>query len=242
MCLVFAPGSRPDLATLTGLEGMASPPGLPGFTITHRAPEHDWAELLASGLTFDCLGLGRGPGQPQPPAGTPVGMRAMPAGEVLSLMPGAHLAGAAGLLPVLRVLAGLGARLAALPGVMAVVWTPAGAWVEPQLFQRSVADWLGGGAFPGLVLTGLERESNGAMVSRGLSLLTGQELRFEPDRRMPAAAMARLAVRLIHELVQSGPLESERDFTGPGGEHLLVVPVRDGAQVRVMVSSLGSDR
>jgi len=195
--------------------------------------------LLSSGLTFDCKGLAPGPDEAQPPAGPPVGLRSMPAGEVVSLAPGPHLAGGAGLVPVLRILADLGARLSALPGVLAVVWTPAGSWVAPDLFRRAVADWLDGGAFPGLVLTALEREGNGAMVSRGLALLTGQELRFEPDKRLPPAAMARLAVRLIHELVQSGPLRQDRDFTGPAGEHLLAVPVRDGNELRIIVSGLG---
>lgn len=239
LCLVFAPGSRPDLAALDALAQNSSDTGLADFVITHRPANSDWAELLTNGLTFDCTGLMPGSDDPQPPAGPPVGLRAMPAGEVISLAPGPHLAGAAALLPVLRVLASLGARLAALPGVQAVVWTPAGAWVAPELFRRAVADWLTGGAFPGLVLTALEREPNGAMVSRGLSLLTGQELWFEPDQRLPAAAMARLAVRLIHELVQRGPLTAEQDFKGPAGEHLLVVPVRDGTQVRAMLSSLG---
>ncbi|MEY4240149.1 MAG: hypothetical protein RL339_2750 [Pseudomonadota bacterium] len=166
----------------------------------------------------------------------------MPAGEVISLAPGPHLAGGAGLVPVLRALAGLGAVLAGLPDVQALVWTPARAWVAPDLFRRSVADWLGGGAFPGLVLTSLEQEPNGAMVSRGLNLLTGQELRFEPDKRVPTARMARLALRLIHELVQSGPLQEQRDFMGPGGEHLLAVPVREGTQLRILISALDGEQ
>jgi hypothetical protein len=102
-----------------------------------------------------------------------------------------------------------------------------------------VAEWIGGGAFPSLVLVALEREANGAMVSRGLDFLTGQELWFEPDKRVQAAAMARLAVRLIHELVQFGPLREERDFVGPAGEHLLAVPVRNGTQVRILVTGYG---
>lgn len=241
LCLVFAPGSRPDLAALEALVEAPQQRNLPGFIISHRSPDQRWAELLADGLTFDCTGLAPHPGDLQPPAGPPVGLRAMPAGEVVSLAPGPHLAGAAALLPVLRILAGIGARLATLPGIKAVIWTPASAWVSPDLFQRVVSDWLEGGAFPGLVLTALERERNGAMVSRGLGLLTGQEVRFEPDKRLTAAAMARLAVRLIHELVQTGRLTTERDFAGPAGEHLLVVPVRDGTQVRVIVSTLGEN-
>lgn len=239
LCLIFAPGARPDLAALGALASSSDSATDPDLALTHRAADGTWAELLVSGLTFDCKGLAPGVDEPQPPAGPPVGLRSMPAGEVISLAPGPHLSGAAGLIPVLRVLAGLGARLAGLPGVLAVVWSPAGAWVAPDLFRRAVADWLDGGAFPGLVLTALEREGNGAMVSRGLRLLTGQELRFEPDKRLPTAAMARLAVRLIHDLVESGPLQSERDFMGPAGEHLLAVPVRDGTELRILVSELG---
>ena len=136
-------------------------------------------------------------------------------------------------------IAGLGAALATLPGVKAVVWTPATSWIAPDLYRRSIGDWLAGGAFPGLALTALERERNGAMLSHGLHLLIGQEVRFEPDKRLSSATMARLALRLIHELVQSGPLQQERDFKGPDGEHLLAVPVRDGTQVRILLSGLG---
>lgn len=242
LCLVFAPGTRPDLAVLEALA--ESPDGTTGgsFAISHRSPDGKWAELLLDGLTFDCTGLVPGADEPQPPVGLPVGLRSMPAGEVISLRPGPHLAGGAGLLPVLRGIAALGAKLATLPGIRAVVWTPAAAWVAPELFQRSVAEWLAGGAFPGLVLIALDRERNGAMHSRGLHLLTGQELRFEPDKRLPSAAMARLAVRLIHEVVHSGPLTEERDFKGPNDEHLLAVPVRDGTQIRVLLSGLGTQQ
>lgn len=237
LCLVFAPGARPDLSALQALSERVA--GETSFSISHQGPNGDWAELLANGLTFDCTGLAPGSEQPQPPIGTPVGLRSMPAGEVVALAPGPHLSGGAGLLPVLRAIAGLGAALATLPGVKAVVWTPAASWIAPDLYRRSIGDWLAGGAFPGLALTALERERNGAMLSHGLHLLIGQEVRFEPDKRLSSATMARLALRLIHELVQFGPLQQERDFKGPDGEHLLAVPVRDGTQVRILLSGLG---
>ncbi len=107
--------------------------------------------------------------------------------------------------------------------------------MEPAYYRRVVGDWLNGGAFPALGLTSLRRESNGAMVSLGLGLLIGQELRFEPERSLSAGAVARISVRLIHELVTSGPVDSPREFTGADGEVLLAVPVRGGAQLRVMV-------
>lgn len=242
LCLVFAPGYRPDLAALEALARASAGDVQTAFAITHPSPDGTWAELLLHGLTFDCTGLAPGPDTAQPPAGPPVGLRSMPAGEVVSLAPGPHLAGGAGLVPVVRVIAALGKKLVELGGVLAVSWAPAGSWVAPDLFCRSVAEWLDGGAFPALVLTALEREGNGAMTSRGLHLLIGQELRFEPDKRLPAAAMARLGVRLIHELVQSGPLQQERDFTGPAGEQLLAVPVRNGSELRILVRDPGSQQ
>ena len=107
--------------------------------------------------------------------------------------------------------------------------------MEPAYFRRVVGDWLAGGAFPALGLTSLRRESNGAMVSLGLGLLIGQELRFEPERALSAAAVARISVRLIHELIERGPLQEPEDFVGPDGEALLAVPVRGGEQLRVML-------
>ena len=243
LCLVFAPGQRPDLTVLEALTEQRPADDVAQFALSHRAVEpaggasgRAWAELLCNGLTFDCTGLAPHADDGAPLPGPLVGLSDHPLGEVVSLAPGPHLAGAAGLIPVLRTLAALGSRLAALHGVLAVSWTPAGAWVAPDIFRRSVADWLGGGAFPGLVLTALRQERNGAMISQGLNLLIGQELRIEPDKRLPPAAMARTALRLIHELVQSGPLSAEQDFTGPGGEHLLAVPVRGGSQLRILLS------
>jgi hypothetical protein len=133
------------------------------------------------------------------------------------------------------VLAGLGAVLAGLPSLQAVCWNPAGSWMAPDYFRKVVFDWLGGGAFPALGLTTLKRESNGAMVSQGLELLIGQELRFEPDPDLAPAQIARIAVRMIHQLIERGPLAEADEFAGPDGEPLLAVPVREGRQLRVMV-------
>ncbi|MEQ1540935.1 MAG: hypothetical protein ABL926_01650 [Novosphingobium sp.] len=190
---------------------------------------------MSSGLTFDCGGLTPAPAGLLPPRGALLGLDAAPMGEAIWLAPGPHIAAGRGLLPIVRVLAAIGSRLATLPELKAVCWQPAGSWMEPGYFRRVVQDWLDGGAFPALGLTSLRRESNGAMVSLGLGLLIGQELRFEPERALPAAAIARISVRLIHELIESGPLLDTREFEGPNGEALLAVPVRDGQQLRVMV-------
>lgn len=234
LSLIFAKGRRPDAEAIAALQQQGGQ-GL-GFAISHRpAPGEGWVELLARGMTFDCRGLAPGSGADIPPTGTLLGLAKAPSGEALALLPGPHLAEGRGLLPVVRVLAGLGAALAALPGVLAACWNPADSWMAPDYFRKVVSDWLGGGAFPALGLTTLKRESNGAVVSQGLELLIGQELRFEPDNDLTPAQVARIAVRMIHELVERGPLAEVGEFSGPEGEPLLAVPVREGSQLRVMV-------
>jgi hypothetical protein len=234
LSLIFAKGQRPTAEAVAALQQQDGT-GL-GFAISHRPPaDEGWLELLARGLTFDCRGLAPAPGAPFPRPGTLLGLQQEPAGEALALMPGPHLAEGRGLLPVVRILAGLGAVLSELPGVLAVSWNPAGSWMAPEYFRKRVSDWLGGGAFPALGLTTLKRESNGAMVSQGLELLIGQELRFEPDADLAPAQIARIAVRMIHELIERGPLTEADEFAGPDDEPLLAVPVHDGMQLRVMV-------
>lgn len=234
LSLVFAKGRRPDddAIAATGQGG-----DLAGaYSISHR-PESakGWLELLASGLTFDCHGIAPGEATPLPSRGALLGLDAAPDGEAVSVQPAPHIAQGRGMLPVVRVMAAVGLRLASLPSIRAVCWQPAGSWMEPGYYRRVVGDWLDGGAFPALGLTSLRRESNGAMVSLGLGLLIGQELRFEPDRNLSAGAVARISVRLIHELISNGPLDEPREFAGSDGEVLLAVPVCGGEQLRVMV-------
>lgn len=206
------------------------------FSISHRPdPAEGWLELLSNGLTFDCHGIVPGEPAATPPRGAMLGLDAIPDGEAIALRPGPHIAAGRGMLPVVRALAAVGVRLATLPGVRAVCWQPAGSWMEAGYYRRVVGDWLDGGAFPALGLTSLRRESNGAMVSLGLGLLIGQELRFEPERNLSAGAVARISVRLIHELISNGPLAEAKEFVGADGEQLLAVPVRGGEQLRVMV-------
>ena len=234
LTVVFAPGQRPDLGMLSELAGAAD--SSPRFTISHSPPaEHGWAELLAMGLTFDCTGLAPAAAAAMPAEGALLGLERMPQGEAIGLAPGPHLADAAGMVPVLRVLAGIGARLVQLPGVQGVCWNRARCWMPAEYFRKVVTTWLAGGPFPALGLTSLQREADGAIVSVGLDLLIGQELRFASSAKFAAPDIARIAVRLIHALIETGPLAGPHDFTGPDGETLQVVPVAHGRQLDVSV-------
>lgn len=234
LSLIFAAGTRPGVDALSALS--ARDDGLVRFAISHQpAPFAGWVELLATGLTFDCSGLSPGAAATPPGKGALLGLPDQPVGETLALGPAPHLAEGAGMLPVVRFIAGLGAELTRLPGVLAAVWNPARCWMAPDYYHKFVSAWLKGGAFPALGLTSLQRELDGAMVTVGLSLLTGQELRFEPHSGMPPAGVARIAVRLIHALIESGPLTAPYEFAGPDGETLDVVPIQQGRHLRVSV-------
>lgn len=246
LSLVYATGQRPSLDALADLTLRDG--AIQRFTISHIPSDEGasvgayaeaesgavWAELLAAGLTYDCRGLTPGEPAALPGRGTMLGLADIPAGEAISLEPAPHLSEGRGMLPVVKVLAGVGAELAQLPGLNGVFWQPAQCWMAPKYFRGVMAEWLGGGAFPALGLTALRREADGAMVSAGLAFLIGQELRFEPDRRLMPAAIARIAMRLIDSLIVNGPVLKSTDFVGPDGERLRLDPIKDGRQLRVL--------
>lgn len=232
--LVFEQGQRPNVGALHDIA--ASSVNDNSFSVSHFAPEGEgWAELLTLGLTFDCIGLSPGPAAPPPPQGTLLGLHEAPEGEALALKPAPHLADAPGLQPIVRGLAGIAVELVELPGVKAVVWHPALAWMLPSYFRKVVGNWLNGGAFPALGLTTLERDRDGSIFTRGLALMTGQELRFAPDPKLGAADIARIAVRLVHSLIEVEPLEVAHEFAGPDGQTIDVVPMTGGHNLLVTV-------
>lgn len=211
------------------------------FGISHFPKTGEgWLELLANGLTFDLNGLA-----PDPPgeAARCVHRYGFPAdpgldlAEAITLRPGAHLAGGGNLMPVVRSMAAIAAALAHLPGVTGVVWHPARCVMEPAYFARIVAGWLGGGPFPALGLTALVREQDGGIRSDGLAFFTGQELRIEPIFASNPAQVGKIAVRLIHSLVDMPPITAACDFSGPGGESLRAEPSANGRLIKIWRAS-----
>lgn len=236
LSLVYAEGQRPDVDAIVRLQARQANAAV--FTISHcPAASEGWVELLAQGLTFDCTGLAPARAAAKPATGTLFGLDAEPLGDSVALAPGPHLVQGGGLLPVLRVLAKIGLALTELQGLVAVSWNPAASWMSPDYFRKVISGWLDGGAFPALGLTTLREDNFGAVLSQGLGLLIGQEVRFEPGTGLDKAQMARIAVRLIHELTERGPIEESTELAGPNGERLLVAPIRNGTQLRVMVHS-----
>lgn len=230
--VLFAPGTRPDAAGLRDAGALSKAGGF-AVTLEAKSEGEDWAELLASGLTFDCRGFTPGPAASPPPNGTLLGLSEQPAGEAITLQPGPHIASGVALQPVLRVLLALAADLARLPGVVAVCWHPAESWMAPEYFARIAADWLGGGAFPALGLTSLLRDPAGGAKSKGLAFLVGQELELSAELDLPPEALAKLAVRLIDTLYALGPVLEPREFALGGQPTVLAVPLHGGLLLKI---------
>lgn len=209
---------------------------IPAQISSQRGRAEGWLEILGSGLTFDLMGLDPGEALPAPPArhffGLPRDANNFEF-EGIMIMPGPHLAGAGGMLPVMRTMAALASALAVELGALAVCWEPAGSWMDVQYFARVVEGWGKGGAFPALGLTGIERTQDGGVESDGLAFFIGQELRVEAGRGEAAADTVKLAARVIDHLVGYGAIAKREALVGPTGEALLVEPSADGKHVQV---------
>lgn len=236
LSLMFEPGQRPtadDIARLSRSDHAG--PG--GFAVSHQQdPTAGWIELLATGLTFDLAGLAPAPPVPLPTIAHFFGPGAKPAlatAEAITLMPGEQLRGAEQMLPVVRIMAGLAARLARLDAVIAIAWHPARIAVAPAAFAAIIAGWLKGGSFPVLALTALFCDNDDAICSEGLAFFTGQELRIEPFTGKNTAYSMKIATRLINHLVGIEPIHQPMNFSGPNGERLSVEPSGNDGLLRV---------
>jgi len=237
--LLFAPGDRPTVESLrAAIEAPSNDPALARVSFAPEAGE-GWVELLASGLTFDLAGLA--------PATARRVRRcdhrfALPPDldettlEALLLVPGHHLSGAGAMLPVIRVMTGLAARLARTLPVRGVCWHPAGSCMAPAYFGQIVDAWLAGGAFPALGLTELEFGEGGALRSVGLEFFVGQELEVPVRPGEARADTVKLALRLADMLVAFGRVARSEILEGPHGESLRVEPVDSGRIVRLIRS------
>ncbi len=229
-------GSRPDQAEIRSWFAQDGREALPASLSHISDPEEGWVELLASGLTFDLQGLVPAPSRLLDP---PAHVYGFPPGreiddwnefEVVSLAAAGHVAGGAGLAPVIRAMAGLAANLALSLPVSAVLWPPAHSAMEPAYFARSVFNWLAGGAFPALGLTSLVAAPDGSIASVGLSFFTGMEMQLEAGPEGDRVRDMKLAVRLADYLVARGIPETETGIRLDTQE-LVLEPSRQGRKV-----------
>lgn len=232
MSLIFPAAGRPTSGDVARVLAAAAGDLCPA--ISHDAGE-GWVELLANGLAFDLSGLAPGAGAVMPAMQQAYDLAALPdaAYAAITLRAGPHMAGAEAMLPVVRTQLGIALALSTLPGLGAVVWHPAGTAMSVAHFARLTSAWLADGPFPALGLTALTRMSDGDLVSRGLSFFCGQELRIKTTSTDNPAQAGKIAIRLIHSLVEGGSVKTGFDFTGPDGERLRGEPADSGKIVEI---------
>lgn len=243
LSLLFAKGQRPlrsDIAKLAGIHLAATEGGFslgdPGELSSGRV------ELVASGLSFDLSGLAPAPSCDLPEIAHRFGeadRSDLSKVEGIRLDVGEHLVGGQALLPVVRTMMGLAARLAGQAGVVAVAWHPARSLIGPGLFRRQIEGWLAGGAFPALGLASLALDDDGGLRSEGLAFFTGQELLVDGTVAGGKQGAARVAVRLMDAMVAGGPITAPVEIAGIDGSGLLATPAPDGRIVRVSASGTG---
>ena len=220
-CLLVDDAARFDAAAVERLAQTGA------CAISNRsADDAGWLELLRDGLTFDLDGLAPAAMVPAPQIANWYGVPAdTPGLSAITLSVGPHLAGAAHLLPVIRVAAALLAELATLPGVRAVAWLPASSATRPDWFTSAARAWIDGGPFPALVLSALERDAD-ALRSRGLDFLIGTEFRL--SGQLPGDEAARIAIRLTDWLVAHGAIDHPREVVLEGMGAVWLAPGPDG--------------
>lgn len=226
MSLLFRPEQRPGASEIRQLVERTRKFSISIQPETQGTDIH-WMELLAQGLTFDLAGLAPGPA---PPAEVCEHYFGLPpylgdnAFESVTLTPGPHLTTGGTMVPVVRCLAWLAASMCDLSGLQGVAWGAARSCSSPAYFRDGVIRWIEGGAFPGLGLTALVPQEDGSFLSQGLRLFTGQELYLASSLVEDRASGVKLAVRLLHWLVESGKIEQSTSLTGPSGETIMLEP------------------
>lgn len=235
--MLFAQGTRPDQNTVSKIIAE-----LDDVTVTHRpAAKGDnaagWLEVLTGGLAFDICGLS--PEQPVEaaqflyPTDPAIAALDDPV-EAISIAPGPHLTTDHYVLPILRGLLNLSARLSEhMPGLLAIGWPPSGSSISPEHFRSGAKAWQRVGTFPAEMLIGFKDAPDHSLQSRGLAAITGQELWLGRDLCADRGHAARLAYRLIHHLVHHGRLDTLEEIIGPEGHALLLDPTCDAKFVKV---------
>ena len=246
MLLLFETGMRPDaksvrkavekIATIAVGHDPAHRDLQPAAHIGHRQ-EKCWLEMVSYGLTFHLTHLAPGRSAKIPKVHSRFNCPdSLIEGdcECISLVPGPHLSGSSGNVPIGRVMFGIAADLARqLSGVCAIFWPPSAALMESASFRDTVANWVSGGEFPAQGLTGFRSMTDGALQTEGLAFFTGQEIRMEPDSTVDRSVSIQLAGQLVQQLVHEGPLTRTGTATAPDGGKMRLEPSRNGKFVRV---------
>ncbi|RVQ69245.1 hypothetical protein EKN06_03335 [Croceicoccus ponticola] len=121
---------------------------------------------------------------------------------------------------------------------LAVGWAAADSAMSAAYFRKVAADWLGGGPFPALGLVALESDADDGLVSKGLAVVTGQELVIAAMPGMVVADRARIAIRMIDYLVGHGPVDQVETIKVEGFSELIMAPDATGKKIYLKKSPI----
>ena len=237
--LLFRPGMRPGsdaISQVVAQSGCGIVSHDPRQAFSPEGIDDSWLELLVEGLTFDVLGLSPLEGVHWPGLRHDFGIAPdeIAPCEAIVIAPGPHLSGAANAIPVIRTMMGMASTLLeGTDGAVGVVWQPSASAIGKELFGKMIGQWLEGGPFPALGLTGVTMTEDGGLASDGLAFFTGQEIEIDAALSSAQPQATRLAVRLIDHLVNQDKIEHEEMILGPGKTRLRLSPMAGGRILRV---------
>jgi hypothetical protein len=133
--------------------------------------------------------------------------------SVIAIGLGDHVAGGERVPAIIQALLGVAQKLGSLLGATGAIWHPANIMSGFSYFSEVVGGYLGGGAFPVLALVNFQDTGDGTIMSSGLALLSGQELRvYRGD--MEQREIMRRVVRVVHDIATNGPVHGAAKLAG----------------------------
>lgn len=141
-------------------------------------------------------------------------------GCVIDISLGDHVSGGERVPAIIQALLDAAQKLGASLGTLGAIWHPANIVSGFAYFSEVVADYLGGGAFPALVLVNFKGGDDGTITSTGLALLSGQELLVGASQ-MDRSEMMRRVVRVVHDIATNGPVRNAVRLSGIEPDEIL---------------------
>jgi hypothetical protein len=124
-----------------------------------------------------------------------------------------HVAGGERIPAIIQALLGAGQKLGTSLGAVGAVWHPANIVSGFDYFSEAVADYLGGGAFPVLLMVNFRAGHDSMINSTGLSFVSGQELQIAGGG-MEQNEIMRRVVRVAHDIAVNGSIQAGTKLSG----------------------------
>jgi hypothetical protein len=151
---------------------------------------------------------------------------------------GGHVAGGERVPSIIQALLEASRMMGSVLNAHAIMWHPAMVVSGFVYFSEVVADYVAGGAFPVLALVNFKAQADGVIASKGLDLLSGQELQVE-DCGMDQREIMRRVVRVVHDVAVNGPIQQVVKLDGiEPGEIVQLEPLPECGLLRMKAYSI----